>query len=102
MMGDYHRYPAEFTPGLGDKQKVLRSASDIAVTGLPPTHPIRLGLGLNFSVFYHKMLNSPDRACHLAKQAFDNAIAELDTLTLLCRLHTPLSHRISPPAVTPP
>ena len=26
------------------------------------------------------MLNSPDRACHLAKQAFDDAIAELDTL----------------------
>ncbi|CAF5079522.1 unnamed protein product, partial [Rotaria socialis] len=22
----------------------------------------------------------PDRACHLAKQAFDDAIAELDTL----------------------
>jgi 14-3-3 protein epsilon len=26
-------------------------------------------------------LNSPDRACHLAKQAFDDAIAELDTLS---------------------
>ena len=25
--------------------------------------------------------NSPDRACHLAKQAFDDAIAELDTLS---------------------
>jgi len=27
-----------------------------------------------------KILNSPERACHLAKQAFDEAIAELDTL----------------------
>jgi 14-3-3 protein epsilon len=26
-------------------------------------------------------LNSPDRACHLAKQAFDDAIAELDSLS---------------------
>lgn len=26
-------------------------------------------------------MNSPDRACHLAKQAFDDAIAELDTLS---------------------
>merc|ERR1712137_143625 len=48
---------------------------------LPPTHPIRLGLALNFSVFYYEILNSPDRACHLAKQAFDDAIAELDTLS---------------------
>jgi 14-3-3 protein epsilon len=37
-------------------------------------------LALNFSVFYYEILNSPDRACTLAKQAFDEAIAELDTL----------------------
>ncbi|CAD6264451.1 unnamed protein product [Miscanthus lutarioriparius] len=53
---------------------------DIAVKELPPTHPIRLGLALNFSVFYYEILNSPDRACSLAKQAFDEAISELDTL----------------------
>merc|ERR1712221_40695 len=34
----------------------------------------------NFSVFYYEILNSPDKACQLAKQAFDDAIAELDTL----------------------
>merc|ERR1739848_786561 len=38
------------------------------------------GLALNFSVFYYEILNSPERACHLAKQAFDDSIAELDTL----------------------
>jgi 14-3-3 protein epsilon len=32
-------------------------------------------------VFYYEILNSPDRACHLAKQAFDDAIAELDSLS---------------------
>jgi 14-3-3 protein epsilon len=42
---------------------------------LAPTHPIRLGLALNFSVFYYEILNAPDQACHLAKQAFDDAIA---------------------------
>ena len=74
---------------MGDKRKEAannahdsyKSATDIAQTELAPTHPIRLGLALNFSVFYYEILNSPDRACHLAKQAFDDAIAELDTLS---------------------
>lgn len=60
---------------------MLQSATDVAQTELTPTHPIRLGLALNFSVFYYEILNSPDRACHLAKQAFDDAIAELDSLS---------------------
>src|SRR6201992_575762 len=80
-MGDYHRYLAEFATG--DKRKdsadksldAYKAASDVAVTELAPTHPIRLGLALNFSVFYYEILNSPDRACHLAKQSFDDAIA---------------------------
>ncbi|KAG7032251.1 14-3-3-like protein GF14 iota, partial [Cucurbita argyrosperma subsp. argyrosperma] len=57
------------------------TASSTANTELPSTHPIRLGLALNFSVFYYEIMNSPERACHLAKQAFDEAIAELDTLS---------------------
>ncbi|KAH8496560.1 hypothetical protein H0E87_019349 [Populus deltoides] len=58
-----------------------KAASATASTDLPSTHPIRLGLALNFSVFYYEIMNSPERACHLAKQAFDEAIAELDTLS---------------------
>lgn len=60
---------------------MIQNATDVAQTDLTPTHPIRLGLALNFSVFYYEILNSPDRACHLAKQAFDDAIAELDSLS---------------------
>ena len=60
---------------------IWQNATDVAQTELTPTHPIRLGLALNFSVFYYEILNSPDRACHLAKQAFDDAIAELDSLS---------------------
>merc|ERR1712048_1206538 len=55
MKGDYHRYLAEFTPS--DKsEKVLKDAHDayaqasLAAADMPPTHPIRLGLALNFSV----------------------------------------------------
>lgn len=79
--GDYHRYLAEFATG--DKRKdsadksleAYKAATDVAQSELPPTHPIRLGLALNFSVFYYEILNAPDQACHLAKQAFDDAIA---------------------------
>ncbi|KAJ1976695.1 hypothetical protein H4R34_003878 [Dimargaris verticillata] len=87
MKGDYFRYLAEFSSGdvrkdAADKSlAAYTSATEIAVTELAPTHPIRLGLALNFSVFYYEILNSPDRACHLAKQSFDDAIAELDTLS---------------------
>jgi len=87
MKGDYHRYLAEFATA--DKRKesadksleAYKAATEVAQTDLAPTHPIRLGLALNFSVFYYEILNSPDQACHLAKQAFDDAIAELDTLS---------------------
>lgn len=87
MKGDYYRYLAEFKTGNERKEasdqslKAYQTASTTAETDLPPTHPIRLGLALNFSVFYYEILNSPERACHLAKQAFDEAIAELDTLS---------------------
>jgi len=87
MKGDYHRYLAEFASGderkkaADEAHEAYKNATEIAQTELAPTHPIRLGLALNFSVFYYEILNSPDRACHLAKQAFDDAIAELDTLS---------------------
>ncbi|CAI0557959.1 unnamed protein product [Linum tenue] len=61
--------------------KAYQAASTAAEADLPPTHPIRLGLALNYSVFYYEILNSPERACHLAKQAFDEAIHELDSLS---------------------
>ena len=92
MSGDYYRYLAEFKTG-DAQQSAAASAcasyeaaqSGAAPTGegaegLAPTHPIRLGLALNFSVFYYEILNKPEKACELAKSAFDDAIAELDSL----------------------
>ncbi|XP_046736809.1 14-3-3 protein zeta isoform X3 [Diprion similis] len=86
MKGDYYRYLAEVATGeirntvVDDSQKAYQDAFEISKSQMQPTHPIRLGLALNFSVFYYEILNSPDKACQLAKQAFDDAIAELDTL----------------------
>jgi 14-3-3 protein epsilon len=87
MAGDYWRYLAEFASGDDRKTKAesakskYEEATKVASTkGLPPTNPIRLGLALNFSVFYYEILNQPGEACNLAKTAFDDAISELDSL----------------------
>ncbi|XP_069813388.1 14-3-3 protein zeta/delta [Dendropsophus ebraccatus] len=87
MKGDYYRYLAEVASGDDKKtiveqsQQAYQDAFDISKMEMQPTHPIRLGLALNFSVFFYEILNSPERACSLAKTAFDEAIAELDTLS---------------------
>ncbi|KTG35290.1 hypothetical protein cypCar_00018093 [Cyprinus carpio] len=65
---------------IGNSQEAYKDAFEISKAEMQPTHPIRLGLALNFSVFYYEILNAPDQACKLAKTAFDEAIAELDSL----------------------
>uniref|UniRef100_A0A672M5V9 14-3-3 protein beta/alpha-A-like n=1 Tax=Sinocyclocheilus grahami TaxID=75366 RepID=A0A672M5V9_SINGR len=85
MKGDYYRYLAEVAVGeektiIANSQEAYKDAFEISKAEMQPTHPIRLGLALNFSVFYYEILNAPDQACKLAKTAFDEAIAELDSL----------------------
>lgn len=45
-----------------------KDALDLAEEKMPPTHPIRLGLALNFSVFFYEIQNNPENACKLAKK----------------------------------
>uniref|UniRef100_A0A8C4QPS2 3-monooxygenase/tryptophan 5-monooxygenase activation protein, gamma polypeptide 2 n=1 Tax=Eptatretus burgeri TaxID=7764 RepID=A0A8C4QPS2_EPTBU len=86
MKGDYYRYLAEVATGekrssiVESSEKAYKEAYGISKEQMTPTHPIRLGLALNFSVFYYEIQNTPEQACHLAKTAFDEAIAELDSL----------------------
>ncbi|XP_061760187.1 14-3-3 protein beta/alpha-1 [Nerophis ophidion] len=86
MKGDYYRYLSEVASGdtkkdtVDNSQQAYQQAFDISKGDMQPTHPIRLGLALNFSVFYYEIQNNPEKACSLAKTAFDEAIAELDTL----------------------
>ncbi|XP_048780986.1 14-3-3-like protein 2 isoform X2 [Ostrea edulis] len=86
MKGDYFRYLAEVTDGDQYNDVVKKSESAYeeayknATDNMAPTHPIRLGLALNYSVFHYEIMNKPTEACKLAKTAFDDAIAELDTL----------------------
>merc|ERR1719493_444880 len=85
MKADYYRYIAEFTEG--DKKaaaaesarKAYEDAHNVA-ENLAVTHPIRLGLALNYSVFQYEVLSAPDEACKMARTAFEDAIAELDNV----------------------
>ncbi|OAF66393.1 hypothetical protein A3Q56_05875 [Intoshia linei] len=86
MKGDYYRYHAEVTEG-EERQKIsdlaeaaYTEATELAQNEMKSTNPIRLGLALNFSVFYYEIKNNPTEACRIAKQAFDDAIIQLDGL----------------------
>lgn len=86
MEGDYYRYLAEVASGDVKEEAVQKSmdayqnATVHAEKELETTHPIRLGLALNYSVFFYEIKNEPDRACQLARTAFDSAIANIDDL----------------------
>merc|ERR1712007_1429 len=86
MKADYYRYIAEFSDG-DSKSKAAENArlayedaSKVAEKDLVVTHPIRLGLALNYSVFQYEVLQQPDEACKMARTAFEDAIAELDNV----------------------
>ena len=87
MKGDYFRYIAEIAKGpeksnaVNNGETSYTSAYDLAKNELPPTHPTRLGLALNLSVFYYEIRGETDRACNLAKTAFDEAIPELENIS---------------------
>lgn len=87
MKGDYYRYISEFSCDERKKeasnfaQEAYQKATEIAENELPSTHPIRLGLALNYSVFFYEILNQPHQACEMAKRAFDDAITEFDNVS---------------------
>ena len=86
MKGDYYRYLSEVSSedSLPDVSqgalKAYEEACNIANDKLEPTHPIRLGLALNYSVFHYEVMNDHSKACELAKKAFDEGLQRLDEL----------------------
>jgi len=83
LTGDYYRYLAEFmTTQNYDKEAAdyYQKAMDIATKKMAATHPIRLGLALNYSVCLYEILKDTKKACELAKTAFDQAISKLDKI----------------------
>jgi 14-3-3 protein epsilon len=84
VKADYNRYICEFSIGeikLNASyitQETYQKAYDLAIQTMTPTNPLRLGVALNFSVFYYDILLKQDKACETAKKAFDDAITNLD------------------------
>lgn len=81
-LGDYYRYLAEYCAE--DKGRCIelsltayKLAYKRAMATLKPLHPTRLGVALNFAVFFHDCRSSPERACHVAKHALDDAVASM-------------------------
>ena len=85
MQGDYYRYLVEVASG-DEKSPVEQKANEAyaaatdAASVLSSTHPVKLGLAMNYSIFYYEILNEPKTACQLAKNAFDAALMELDNM----------------------
>jgi len=86
MKADYYRYIAEFTDAVVRAKAVENAklayveAQKVAEKDLAITHPIRLGLALNFSVFMYEVLQDQDEACKMARTVFEDAIADLDNV----------------------
>ena len=95
MKADYFRYLAEFAKDdakrehAANAEGAYKQATESA-SSLAPTHPIRLGLALNFSVFLYEVQGEQKAACDFAKSAFDDGIAEVETLDEVCTHATAL------------
>ncbi|XP_067587812.1 14-3-3 protein beta/alpha-like [Pseudorca crassidens] len=75
--GDYFRYLSEVASRdnkqttVSNSQQAYQEAFEISKKEMQPTHPIQLSLALKFSIFYYEILHYPEKACSLAKTAFD-------------------------------
>merc|ERR1712187_1081322 len=84
MKGDYHRYHAEFQADKDDSANKANTAySDALVQAkdlLSPAHPIRLGLALNYSVFFNEVLGNAAEAVKLARATCEQAKGDMSNI----------------------
>ena len=85
LKGDYFRYIAEFSLGSNHSEiaqnsiNAYKQAYD-AASKLKANNPIKLGLALNYSVFYFEVLDNPIEAINIANKAFNEGISNLDSI----------------------
>ena len=86
LKGDYYRYKCEFATGkdfddaCSKAEKIYKEAYDIANKDIPISSSTRLGLALNYSVFFYEIKGLKEEACIIAKNAFDESLKVLDDL----------------------
>ena len=86
LKADYYRYKCEFSSGkefdeaCANAEKNYKEAYDISNKEMPINNSTRLGLDLNFSVFYYEIKGLKEEACNIAKTAFDESMKVLDDL----------------------
>lgn len=57
-----------FSDVINESDEAYKEANQKSVEKLAPTHPIRLGLALNYSVFYYEIKQDSQKACDMAKK----------------------------------
>ncbi|KID81477.1 14-3-3 domain protein [Metarhizium guizhouense ARSEF 977] len=60
---------------------LVQTGTEIAESQLEATDPLRLGLALNYAVFYYEIQQEADLAFRHAQKAIDDGIAELNSLS---------------------
>jgi len=87
LCADYNRYAAEVMDSPGDRAAMVamsraayERADRLGRKNLRPIDPVRLGLMLNYSVFLYQVCQQRRQGHEVAKHAFDEALAEIDTI----------------------
>ena len=86
IKADYYRYKCEYATGkefveaCSKAEKVYKEAYELANKDIPISSSTRLGLSLNYSVFFYEIKGLKEEACNIAKNAFDEAMKVLDDL----------------------
>lgn len=84
MVGDYYRYIAETAQGAKleeVKNEALKAYAEASTIALPPCNSTKLGLALNFSVFYYEVLKDQKKACELAEESLQQALDKIDDIS---------------------
>jgi len=70
----------EFDKACEESEKIYKEAYDIAIKDLPVINNTRVGLCLNFAVFYYEVKGNKKEGCKIAKKAFEDSMKYLDDL----------------------
>ena len=75
-------YSKELEENIIKTEKIYKEATDMANKELNINNSTRLGLALNYSVFYYEIKKAKEEAINIAKNAFDEAMKIIDDLEI--------------------